>query len=679
MATDRLRAAILVVSETAAQDPSSDTSGKGLRAVFGAEAEGKWIVAETKIVGDNVLDIQRSVLHWTDGEDAVNLVVTSGGTGFAVKDVTPEAITPLLHKHAPGLVHGMLAGSLKVTPFAMMARLVAGVRNKTLIITVPGSPKGAKENLESILKLLPHACIQAAGADSRGLHAGGIKKLEQEAGVGGETTDTKANAQGHERAEHSHPHGCGHFHGGHATPIPHTTEAHAPRSSDPQEGPTRRHRASPYPMLSVDEALRLIALHTPPPQIVTEPVDEFIVGSVLAEDVRAAEPVPAFRASIVDGYATHVSLESPNTKGTFPVSLVSHATPGETPALREGEIARITTGAPLPSGANAVVMVEDTVLRTLTEDGKEEKVVEILTDKIKPGENIREVGSDIMFGEVVLQKGSEITAGGGELGLLASVGKREVQVYKKPTVGVLSTGDELLAHDKPGELRIGEVRDCNRPTLLAILNALGFETLDLGIVGDKAEELEGRLREGLRACDVLVTTGGASMGELDLMKPTIERQLGGTVHFGRVAMKPGKPTTFATVPVKDDEGVRISKVIFSLPGNPASAAVTLYVFVLPSLNQTCGIRPVQLPKVVVTLDHDIQPDPQRLEYHRALVTAKKDGLLHASSTGGQRSSRIGSLSGANAFVFLEPGAQPYAKGAMVEAAMIGRLASEFAT
>lgn len=168
------------------------------------------------------------------------------------------------------------------------------------------------------------------------------------------------------------------------------------------------------------------------------------------------------------------------------------------------------------------------------------------------------------------------------------------------------------------------------------------------------------------------------MGELDLMKPTIERRLGGTVHFGRVAMRPGKPTTFATVPVKDDDGVRKSKVIFSLPGNPASAVVTLHVFVIPSLNRVSGIRPIELPKALVTMDHDIQPDSQRFEYHRALVTAGKDGLLHARSTGGQRSSRIGSLSGANALLCLEPGSQPYTKGAKVEAMMIGKLASEFA-
>lgn len=166
------------------------------------------------------------------------------------------------------------------------------------------------------------------------------------------------------------------------------------------------------------------------------------------------------------------------------------------------------------------------------------------------------------------------------------------------------------------------------------------------------------------------------MGELDLMKPTIERQLGGTVHFGRVAMKPGKPTTLATVPFKHDDGTRRSKVIFSLPGNPASAVVTLHVFVLPSLNQRAGIHPVELPKALVTLDHDVQPDPQRLEYHRAVVTAGRDGRLHASSTGGQRSSRIGSLRAANALLCLAPGSHAYEKGAQVEAMLIGRLASE---
>ncbi len=167
------------------------------------------------------------------------------------------------------------------------------------------------------------------------------------------------------------------------------------------------------------------------------------------------------------------------------------------------------------------------------------------------------------------------------------------------------------------------------------------------------------------------------MGELDLLKPTIERSLGGTIHFGRVAMKPGKPTTFATVPVKDAAGARESKLIFSLPGNPASAVVTLHLFVLPSLYHAAGISPASLPIVVVTLDHDIAPDKTRAEYHRAIVTARKDGLLYARSTGGQRSSRIGSLKSANALLCLPAGDGLVQKGHKVEALLIGRILSDF--
>jgi gephyrin len=163
------------------------------------------------------------------------------------------------------------------------------------------------------------------------------------------------------------------------------------------------------------------------------------------------------------------------------------------------------------------------------------------------------------------------------------------------------------------------------------------------------------------------------MGELDLLKPTIERSLGGTIHFGRVNMKPGKPTTFATVTVKDDEGNRVNKVIFSLPGNPASAIVCFHLFVLPSLHQQAGIEPAGLPKVKVVLDQDIRMDKGRPEYHRALVVTRSDGLLYASSTGGQRSSRIGSFKGANALLAMPTGDGSMKKGERVDALLMGKL------
>jgi gephyrin len=561
-----------------------------------------------------------------------------------------------------------------------MSRPVAGVRNKTIILTLPGSPKGAKENLESVLKLLPHACLQAAGVDSRALHAGGVKKLEAEASVGSRSTPVQSSSHHSHAHSHSHAHGHSHDHGhGHAMPIRHTAPDANPLSNDPSQGPTRRYRESPYLMVSVDYALKLIKEHTPPPRMIKAKVDSTIVGSVLAEDVSADEAVPAYRASVVDGYAIIATEGGQGSKGVFPVASVSHAAPGGIPPLRSGEIARITTGAPLPPGATSVVMVEDTVLRTLTEDGKEEKDVEILADGIKPGENIREVGSDIKAGSIILRKGEEISAVGGEIGLLASVGKAEVLVYKKPVVGVLSTGDEIVDHDRAGGLRLGEVRDCNRSTILAAARGLGFDVIDLGIARDQPGALEEMLRAAFRKVDVVVTTGGVSMGELDLLKPTIERSLGGTIHFGRVAMRPGKPSTFATVPLKDNAGERISKVIFSLPGNPAAAIVSFHLFVLPSLHYSSSVVPAGLPKVVVITSHEISLDSSRPEYHRSIVTVGKDGILYASSTGAQQSSRVASLKSANALLCLPTKSGPLPRGTKVEALLMGRIRSEFDT
>ncbi|EAW14412.1 bifunctional molybdopterin adenylyltransferase MobB/molybdopterin molybdotransferase MoeA family protein [Aspergillus clavatus NRRL 1] len=711
MADGKLRAAILVVSDTASKDPSSDRVADTLTATFAAEGSSSWEAPTIKIVPDNVLDIQRTICSWTDGPEWANLVLISGGTGFAVKDNTPEAVSPLIHRHAPGLVHGMLAASLKVTPFAMMSRPVAGVRDKSLLITLPGSPKGAKENLEAIIKLLPHACTQAAGADSRALHAGGVKKLEAEAGVAPNDPRSESQGQQHDHHHHHHHHGHSHAHG-HVVPRAHTSPSERPQSNDPNAGPNRRYRSSPYPMLSVDEALKLVSQHTPDPVVVEVPVTTALVGSVIAEDVYAGEAVPAYRASIVDGYAV-IAPDSapagPSTKGIFPVASITHANPGGALSpLEPGTVARITTGAPLPPNSNAVVMVEDTVLVSSTPDGQEEATIEILTGDIKPLENVREPGSDIPLGSKILRKGDLITSVGGEIGLLAATGTRTVKVYKKPCVGVLSTGDELVEHNDPSKLYGGQIRDSNRPSLLSCLASWGFPTVDLGIARDTPPgELENALRDALRGVgrahnpvDVIVTTGGVSMGELDLLKPTIERSLGGTIHFGRVAMKPGKPTTFATVPFKPSASAsaatatqqeREAKLIFSLPGNPASALVTLNLFVLPSLHKLMGLGQRQtapgvapalgLPLVSVVLAHAFPLDPKRTEYHRGIVSASQsDGRLYATSTGlegvGQRSSRVGSLASANALLVLQPGSGTVEKGTLVEALLLGNIVSE---
>ncbi|ATY64601.1 gephyrin [Cordyceps militaris] len=668
-----LTAAILIVSTTAALDPATDGSATVLREVFNVDGAGRWVVADERIVSDDIIDIQKQIMQWADGPDAPNFIITTGGTGFAVSDTTPEAVSALIHKPAPGLVHAMLSSSLAVTPFAMMSRPAAGVRNKTVIVTLPGSPKGARENLLAIIKTLPHACLQAAGANSRQLHSGGTKKLEKEAGIiENEHSHTHGHSHTHEHGHHGHDHSHSQGHG-HGDLVRHTRPVSSPLSNDPSLGPTRRHRESPYPMVSVEDALVIIDEFTPPPEVVRSKIDQEIIGSVLAEEVKARENVPAFRASIVDGYAVVVPKDG-NLKGVFPVVGVSHAAPGEIGALQEGQIARITTGAPLPPGATSVIMVEDTVLKSMTDDRKEEKEVEIQAEGVKEGENVREVGSDVKQGTTILGKGEQISGVGGEIGLLASVGVAEASVYRRPVIGILSTGDEIIEYNRPGALKLGEVRDTNRITLISAAKEWGYEVVDLGIAKDKSNALEETLRAGLRQADVLITTGGVSMGELDLLKPTIERSLGGTIHFGRVAMKPGKPTTFATVPVKDNAGRRVSKAIFSLPGNPASALVTFHLFVLPSLHKQSGIYPVGLPRVPVVLGHDFPMDP-RPEYHRAVLTVGADGQLTANSTGGQRSSRVGSLRSANALICMPSGRGIMDKGSKAHALLMDAVRS----
>lgn len=163
------------------------------------------------------------------------------------------------------------------------------------------------------------------------------------------------------------------------------------------------------------------------------------------------------------------------------------------------------------------------------------------------------------------------------------------------------------------------------------------------------------------------------MGELDLLKPTIERFLGGTIHFGRVAMKPGKPTTFATIPFKSNTGDRsTSRIIFSLPGNPVSAIVALHLFVLPSLNHSSGVNPPQLPRVNVILEQQLAPDPHREEFRRGIVSVGQDGKLYATITSGlQRSSAVGSFRSANALLTLLPGTARLEKGSQVEALLLG--------
>ncbi|KAF9335915.1 hypothetical protein BG006_010340 [Podila minutissima] len=602
-----IRVGVLTVSDTASFDPVSDTSGPSLCRLV--EAEPRYKVEITAIVPDDIKVIQKTVTHWCDDLD-LHLVLTTGGTGFGVRDCTPEAVLPLLERQTPGISHLIFAKSIQITPFAALSRAISGIRGQTLVLTFPGSPKAVKENFEAVAKMLPHAIDLARGGTGKKVH-------------------------------------------------------------EKMQGVSRRLRKSPYPLIAMDQALASVMDKIAPLPSTERPVNEALIGSVLDEDVVAVEAVPGYRAAILDGYAV-IDTDGP---GEYPVTAVSIATASyETPAkLLPGQIARITTGGALPEGATAVVMVEDTLLVKSSEDDTKEEIVEIRA-KVRNGEAVREIGSDVKIGQIVLKKGQVISAVGGEIGVLASIGVGKVVVKQRPVVGFLSTGNEVVNHDNGQPLKMGQIRDSNRPTLIAATKAAGFDYLDLGIAPDSPEDLEAAVKNGLDKCEIVVTTGGVSMGEMDLLKPILEQKLGATIHFGRIMMKPGKPTTFATVP--HPRGGQQPRLVFGLPGNPVSATVTFHLFVLPALRKLAGYEKYMWPSIQAEITHDIRLD-ERPEYQRAIVAVTNEGKIQAQSTDrNQMSSRMVTMLGANSLLVL-PGRTAeranVASGDKVECLLIGKI------
>ncbi|KAG9294129.1 hypothetical protein G9A89_021488 [Geosiphon pyriformis] len=655
----KVKVGVLTISDTATANPSKDLSGPALKNLLEEYRTDKTVfcVTATACVPDELERIQQVVKTWCD-TIKLDLVITTGGTGFGIRDITPEAINPLIQKHSPGITHAMISASLLNTPFAALSRPVSGIRGNTIILTVPGSPKGAKENLQAVLNILPHAIELANGGSGENIHSG-FKDSERVVSVPGDNTVVLNHRCVHrERHEHDDNHRNG-------------DQKELILSKSPSTPVSQRHRQSPYPMLSVEEAMSIIDSYTNVLGTIELPVDNNLIGHVFAKDVPALENVPGYRASIVDGYAV-IASDGPGIYKVKSVSLADASDYNET--LESGQIVRITTGGSIPNGATAVVMVEDTNLIRATLDGIQEELVEILVQSCN-GENIREVGSDTKIGETVVHANEIASAVGGEIGVLASVGITKVLVYQHPKLGILSTGDEVVDYNNSVQLKNGEIRDCNRPTLLAIAKATGFEMIDFGIVPDNPQEIERRLRLALSQVDVLITTGGVSMGEKDLLKPTLEHSLGAKIHFGRVKIKPGKPTTFATL--QEPKSLhKFHKLIFSLPGNPVSAIVMFYFFVLPALRKMAGYQTWKWKIVSAELSHKVILDP-RPEYQRATISF--DHLtrkLIARSTGLQQSSRMQSFQSCNALLVLPAGTNQLRElnqGQIVNAILIGQL------
>jgi molybdenum cofactor synthesis domain-containing protein len=357
------------------------------------------------------------------------------------------------------------------------------------------------------------------------------------------------------------------------------------------------------------------------------------LARVTAVAVVSGEAVPPFDNSAMDGFAVRAA----DTAGA-PVRLAVVATlaAGEVPSVEvgPGQAVRIMTGAPLPPGADAVVMVERTA------PGDDGASVEIQV-AVAPGAACRRTGDDLSPGDVVAAAGVVLSAG--HLGLLASVGVTEVTVFPPARVGVLSTGDELVTG--PGPLRPGQIRDSNRPTLCALVHQAGCLAVDLGTVADDEDAITEAFAAAVASCDAVVTSGGVSMGDFDLVKVVLDRL--GDMRWMQVAIKPAKPFAF---------GVVGTTPVFGLPGNPVSTMVSFELLARPALRKMTGFPPSAWlrPAVAAVADEALdRRSDGKTHFARVVATVGHDGRHHVRSAGGQGSHQLSAMAAANALAVLD--------------------------
>lgn len=389
-------------------------------------------------------------------------------------------------------------------------------------------------------------------------------------------------------------------------------------------------------MLSFDEARELISSRLP--VLASEPVSlAQALNRVLAGDVVADHDIPPFDNSSMDGYALHAS----DTAGLSPGSGGVHLeVAGEAGAgtvtsapLARGTVIRIMTGAPLPPGADAVLEQEQVVVRNGS--------IEIAAI-VPEGKNIRRKGEDLRAGETVMTRGSILRAG--HLGVLASLGKTKIVMYRRPKVGILTTGNELIDVEEP--LAPGKIRNSNAYSLFGSVLESGGEPVSLGKVKDEERDLEGAIRKGLEK-DALVTSGGVSVGKYDLVLQAL-KNIGVEIVFWKVNIKPGMPLAFG---VYRKSGTGNPVPVFALPGNPVSTMVTFLQFVRPALFHMGGREGEGALRLNATLEHDIRKHDRKRHFTRGVVR-NEQGRLIVRTTGTQSSGVLSSMVRANCLITL---------------------------
>jgi molybdopterin molybdotransferase len=348
------------------------------------------------------------------------------------------------------------------------------------------------------------------------------------------------------------------------------------------------------------------------------------LGRVLAQDIYAKDSLPPFDKSAMDGYAVR-SEDGMRLRVTDVVRAGGDLPEG----LKPGEAFKIMTGAPVPVGADAVVKKEDTEV---------EGEFVLLRKPAKAGQNILKSGEEIREGDLALRKGSTIRPA--EIGLLASLGYSRVRTYRTPRIALLVTGDELVGVEE--KLEPGKIRNCNEYSISAMAGELNAEVISYGIVRDDPEEIMGKMKEAFSRADIVVSTGGASVGDYDYVGMTLEK-LGADMKFSAVAVKPGKPVIFATYG---------GKLFFGLPGNPLSVINTFEEFISPAVKKMMGKQELEAETFPVVLENDIKVSTGRMNYAYVFIE-KKDGTYYARNAGPQSSNALMTICRANGIVMLD--------------------------
>jgi len=367
------------------------------------------------------------------------------------------------------------------------------------------------------------------------------------------------------------------------------------------------------------------------------------LGRVLAEDIISESNVPNHDNSAMDGYAFNandVAKTGGNRLHIIGTAFAGNAFEG---VIAQGKCVRIMTGAVLPKGADTVIAQERVTI-------SEESIS--FSETPKQGMNVRYAGEDLKIGQVVLGAGHVIKAA--DLGLLASLGVGQINVYRKLRVAFFSTGDELVSIGQV--LKTGQVYDSNRYTLYGMLTRLGVEVIDMGVVGDNPEMLEQTLVNAAAAADVIITSGGVSVGAADFMKELLAKM--GQVVFWKIAMKPGRPLAYGKVGQAH---------YFGLPGNPVAVMVTFYQFVREAMLYLMGqSSPTPLPLLNVSCTEEIRKLKGRTEFQRGILFTDDDGIWKVKPTGNQGSGILSSMSAANCFIVLHEDTGNLEAGATVQ-------------